>query len=417
MKTKLIILLIIITIYGCDYKNQSCGKVENIMPSNMFEYSDNIEPRWVGFENITGSKGRGGMENLGAKGHPSEGVRAGETKTLLNIEGPGVINRIWITIGARGHMPEMLRSLVINMYWDNEEKPAVSVPFGDFFGIGLGKTGVYENALFANPEGRSFNCFIQMPFKNAARIEIVNESSIDLYAIYFDINLQLLKNWDENYLYFHSYWHRDTATLLEKDFEIMPAIKGKGRFLGSNICVNANPKYKDYWWGEGEIKIYINGDNEFPTLVGSGTEDYIGTAWGQGQFYNKYTGCLIADSKNLQWAFYRYHIPDPVYFKTDCRVTIQQIGGCSFKENAIELLKQGVNLIPISIEVKGQGPILHHIYKKGSIGNLEDPDLPNGWVNFYRSDDLAATAYFYLNSPKNDLPVLQPLKIRTWKLK
>lgn len=411
MKIKFIIILIITTIYGCDSKKQSSEKGGNVIPSNMFEYSANIEPRWVSFENISGSRGRGGMENNGAKGHACDSITAGATKTLLNIEGPGVINRIWITISDRS--PEMLRSLIINMYWDNEKKPAVSVPFGDFFGIGLGKTTVYETALFANPEGRSFNCFIQMPFKKAARIELVNQSDIDLPMVFYDVDLQILKNWDENYLYFHSYWHRDTATILEKDFEIMPAINGKGRFLGSNICINANPDYKDCWWGEGEVKIYLNGDTEYPTLVGSGTEDYIGTAWGQGQFCTRYTGCLIADSKNLQWAFYRYHISDPVYFKTDCRVTIQQIGG-NTKEIVIKLQKEKVNLVPVTIH---EAPKMIHIYKKDSTVNLEDPKLPNAWTNFYRSDDLAATAYFYLDSPKNDLPVVQSLKIRTWKLK
>lgn len=410
MKTKLIIILTIFTIYSCNSANQSSEKQVNILPSNLFEYTDNIEPRWVSFENISGSKGMGGMENNGAKGHACDNIPAGVTKTVLDIKGPGIINRMWFTISDRS--PEMLRSLIIKMYWDNESKPAVSVPFGDFFGIGLGKTAVYENALFANPEGRSFNSFIQMPFKKAAKVELVNESGKDLLMVFFDIDLQLLKNWHENFLYFHSYWHRDTATILEKDFEIMPEIKGKGRFLGSNISVNANPDYKDCWWGEGEVKIYLNGDQKFPSLVGSGTEDYIGTAWGQGQFFTRYTGCLIADSKNLQWAFYRYHIADPVYFKTDCRVTIQQMGG-NTKDIVIGMQKQKVNLVPVTIH---KAPIMIQFYKIDSTVNLEDPSLPTAWTNFYRSDDLAATSYFYLDSPENDLPELQPVKIRTWHL-
>jgi Protein of unknown function (DUF2961) len=411
MKIKFMLFVLIAVIYGCKSGNRTSEKTENLIPSNLFQYSDNVEPRWVSFENITGSKGRGGMENNGAKGHACDSITAGATKTLLKMDGPGIINRMWVTINDRS--PEMLRSLIINMYWDNEVKPAVSVPFGDFFGIGLGKTAVYENALFANPEGRSFNCFIQMPFKKAARIELVNQSSVDLPMVFYDIDLQLLNKWDDSFLYFHSYWHRDTATVLEKDFEILPTIKGKGRFLGSNISVNANPKYKDCWWGEGEVKIYLNGDDKYPTMVGSGTEDYIGTAWGQGQFSTRFTGCLIADSKNLQWAFYRYHITDPVYFKTDCRVTIQQIGGNN-KDIVIALLKQKVDLVPVTVH---KAPVITKIFNKEIIANLEDPALPNSWTNFYRSDDLAATSYFYLDSPKNDLPELQPLKIRTWKLK
>ena len=406
MKNLLYIILLLAVAAGCRSGNNT-GKADlNTLPQHMFSYSDNLDTRWVSFENRNGLKGGGGMENNGAKGHPADSVGAGTAKTLLDMEGPGIINRIWVTINDRS--PKMLRSLVLKMYWDHSEKPAVSVPFGDFFGVGLGKTAVYDNVLFANPEGRSFNCFIQMPFKSAAKIELVNESDSDLDALFYDIDLQLLKSWDDSYLYFHSFWHRDTLTTLGKDFDILPKINGKGRFLGTNICINANPKYKDCWWGEGEVKIYLNGDGEYPTLVGTGTEDYIGTAWGQGQFHTRYTGCLIADQENLQWAFYRYHVPDPVYFSTDCRVNIQQMGGNS-KDVVIALQKQNVKLIPVTVDG-------FHIYKKDSMVDLSDPKFPNSWTNFYRSDDLAATAYFYLDSPENDLPAIQPMTIRTWKI-
>jgi hypothetical protein len=411
MKIRLYIVLTITLLYSCSNDRNKSNVYTGGIPSAMYEYSDFAEPRWVSFENITGSKGMGGRENNGAKGHPCDSIAASATKNLLEIKGPGIINRMWITISDRS--PEMLRSLVIKIYWDNSDKPAVNVPFGDFFGIGLGKTAVYENALFANPEGRSFNCFIQMPFREAARIDLVNESDKDLLMLFYDVDLQLIRQWNENFLYFHSYWHRDTATVIASDFEIMPSVKGKGRFLGTNISINANPEYKDCWWGEGEVKMYLDGDRDLPTLVGSGTEDYIGTAWGQGAFFNKYTGCLVADSKNLQWAFYRYHIIDPVYFKTDCRVTIQQIGGNN-KDIVIGLQKQNVNLIPITVH---QAPLFIHIYKKDSVVDLNDPKLPNAWTNFYRSDDLSATSYFYLNAPVNGLPDLQSRSIRTWKVR
>jgi len=148
-----------------------CGRQipDSNIPSDPFIYSDQIEPRWSSFENIAAEKGKGGMENKGAKRHAYDIIKAGETKTLLDVEGSGMINRIWMTIRDRSEYT--LRGLIVKMYWDGEEKPAVSAPFRDFFGVGLGKTAAFENALFANPEGRSFNCFIQMPFKKLVTTE------------------------------------------------------------------------------------------------------------------------------------------------------------------------------------------------------------------------------------------------------
>jgi len=258
MKTSTSILFLAFFIcYACTTK-----KVDEtnhpLYPGHLFEYSENIEPRWSSFENLNGIKGQGGMENNGGKGHSHDMVKAGEHKVLLETNGSGIINRIWVTL--RDRSPYALRGLVLNMYWDNEEKPAVSVPFGDFFGVGLGETAIFENALFANPEGRSFNSFVQMPFRKAARIEIVNEMDTDIQLVFFDIDFQQLKKWDENFMYFHAYWQRDTSTTLAEDFKILPEIKGKGRFIGSNVGVIAHPDYKDYWFGEGEAKVFLDGD-------------------------------------------------------------------------------------------------------------------------------------------------------------
>jgi len=300
------------------------------------------------------------------------------------------------------------------MYWDGEEKPAVSAPLGDFFGVGLGRTATFENALFANPEGRSFNSFIQMPFRRSARIEIVNELDYPLGMLFYDVDLQLLDRWDDSYLYFHCFWHRDTSTVLARDFEILPHVEGKGRFLGTNVSVVSDPVYENAWWGEGEVKVYLNGDTDFATLVGTGTEDYIGTAWGQGAYTTMYTGCPVADDANRQWAYYRYHIKDPVYFKTDCRVTVQVMGGSS-KQHVMDLLEKGAGLLPVQI-IHENG--LVNFYREDTIQDLRDPAIPaEGWVNFYRSDDYAAAAYFYLDRPSNGLPDLQGLEVRTWNLK
>jgi hypothetical protein len=377
----------------------------------IFEFDTNSVTRWGSFENIRAEKGKGGMENNGAKGHPSEGLEAGETKILLQVKGPGIINRIWATVMDRS--PLMLRSLKLEMFWDDETKPAVSVPFGDFFGMGLGKTAVFHNAFFGNPEGRSFLCYIPMPFKKAARIQITNESGKRLSHLFYDINFQTLTKWNPGYMYLHAFWNRDTATTLAKDFELLPKVTGKGRFLGVNIGINENPVYENHWWGEGEVKMYLDGDKNFPTLVGTGAEDYIGTGWGQGEFYNDYAGCLLANKDGQGWAFYRFHIPDPVFFKKDCKVTIQQMGS-NKKDLVIELQKKGAALIPVTLD--DQRKIIP-LYKKEGTVPLDSPGLPDGYSIFFRSDDVSATAYFYLDKPAGSLPPLQPVAVRVKNLK
>lgn len=375
----------------------------------LYEIPKEVTTGWTSFENPTGAKGEGGKENKGAKGHAFNKIEAGKEIKLFYIKGSGVVNRIWMTFSDRS--PEMLRSLVIEMYWDNSKKPAVSVPLGDFFGIGLGRRVPFESTLFTDPEGRSFNCYIPMPFKSAAKIIVRNESEKDLKALFYDVNF-VRKEVSEETPYFHTYWSRNTKTGLEKDFRILPQIKGEGRFLGTNIGVITGAEYEDTWFGEGEVKMYIDGDSDHPSLVGSGTEDYIGTAYGQGAFAHMFQGSPIADKENGLFAFYRYHIPDPVYFHNDIKVTIQQMGGAP-QSQVVELLNKGADLIPVTIDPNGE---FVKLLEKGNFTDLNDPQLPTGWTNFYRSDDVSATAYFYLDKPTNDLPYLQPVEIRTASL-
>lgn len=382
---------------------------EQVLNAPLFQYQP-LEPRWNSFENPTSEKSAGGTENKGAKGHPYDQLKAGESKTLLDVQGTGVITRMWFTIQDRS--PQMLRSLKIEMFWDGATKPAVSAPFGDFFGNGLGIMVQHENELFANPEGRSFNCFIPMPFKTGAKVVVTNEGETDLKMLFYDIDFVKLAEWNPANLYFHCFWNRDTATTPGTDYTILPKLEGKGRFLGVNFGVIANPKYRKSWWGEGEVKMYIDGDGANPTLVGTGTEDYIGTAWGQGKFINRYTGCLVADTEKDWWTFYRFHIPDPVMFATDIRVTIQAMGG-NQKKTVIEMLDAGVPLIPVTIQndtafirlLDSQQPV-----------DLKNPELIDDWTNFYRSDDWSSTAYFYLDKPESQLPELAKPGFRTYKL-
>ncbi|GEM_PF-120874 len=372
---------------------------------------ENTQSRWISFENPEGKKGAGGRENKGAKGHAFDQIKAGETVALLEVDGAGIINRIWLTINDRS--PKMLRSLRLDMYWDGEQKPAVSAPLGDFFGVGLGKRLPFETELFSDPEGRSFNCSIPMPYRNGARITLTNESETDLTALFYDINFLKKDKLKNDVMYFHAWWNRDLQTELTKDYEILPQLTGSGRFLGMNMGILTDEVYDESWWGEGEVKMYVDGDGEFPTIIGTGTEDYIGTAWGQGVFNHRYQGCLIADTENGEFAFYRYHINDPVYFSEDIRIAIQQIGGWQ-KDRVLELVGNGAELMPISVHAESGDFI--KLLEQDPVPKLPDADFPNGWVNFYRRDDVSSTAYFYLDRPANNLPELAPVDVRTAKM-
>ena len=355
------------------------------------------------FENLNGQKGKGGQTNRGAKGNAYEALKAGETKVLLDTQGAGVIQRMWFTVQDRSFA--MLRSLRLRIYWDGAEKPAVDVPFGDFFGAGLGKMVPFESALFSSPEGRSFNCYIPMPFKKGAKITLANEGGTDLHLLYFDIDFVAQPEANDNMLYFHAHWRRQTAEL-GTDFELLPKVRGKGRFLGVKVGVNADTAYADTWWGEGEVKMYMDGDSTWPTINGTGAEDYIGTGWGLGAYAQTYQGCPVADEKTKQYAFYRYHIPDQIFFQKDFRVTIQQIGGGD-KALVQALLKKGVRLIPVSVSNdKGFARLLDKNL------SLDDPACPEGWVNFYRTDDYSATAFFYLDRQFSELPPLADVRVR-----
>jgi len=375
--------------------------------SELYLMPKDAQSRWSSFENLKAEKGKGGRENKRAKGHAFHLVKAGETITLMEAPGAGVVHRMWCTLGERN--PQAMRALRLDMYWDAAKTPAVSVPFGDFFCAILGRTTTFENEFYSNPEGKSFNEHIPMPFRNGARITITNESNKDIKKLFFDINYTLLPSLPDSTLYFHASWRRERWTKLGVDFEILPRLEGRGRYLGCHIGLIEHPDNTG-WWGEGEVKVFLDGDTEDPTLVGTGTEDYIGTGWGQGVFANRYQGCLVADGENKQWGFYRYHVPDPVFFQKDIRVTIQQMGGGT-KSQIVGLLDKGVEITPVSID-NSDGFI--KLLELTAPLDLRSDTIPkSSWINIYRRDDVSAVALFYLDKPENNLPPLADVATRT----
>ncbi len=352
-----------------------------------------VQTRWYTFENPAGEKGRAGRQRHGRKGAPCVGIPAGQSLTLADISGGGTIRRMWATLWNRD--PAALRGLRIEMYWDGAATPAVQAPFGDFFCQSFGHMVAFENALFSSPEGRSFNCVVPMPFRRAARIVLTNESGVD-NGIYYEIDATLGDRHDQDMLYFHAHWRRENMTTLRRDMTILPQVRGRGRFLGCHLGVRLHPVLRGFWWGEGEVKVYLDGDDEYPTLCGTGTEDYIGDGYGQHRFDHRYQGNHYVAPGDAAFGFYRLHIPDPVWFHRDIRVTIQVMGGSSY-EALLDTLEKNP-----SMRLMKAGDGSEYFTREELAADPKRADV------LERIDDHCATAYWYMDAPENGLPPLAP---------
>ena len=353
----------------------------------------NIQTRWYTFENVAGEKGKAAMTKSGRKGAPCAAIPKGSSLTLVDVQGSGTIRRMWATLWDRS--PEAMRGLKIEAFWDGAAAPAVQAPFGDFFCHCLGQMSTFENACFASPEGRSFNCFIPMPFRKSARIVVTNESGKD-NGIYYDVAATLGDVHGDDMLHFHSYWRRENYTRLREDMTILPKVQGRGRFLGCNLGVRLHPLMTNFWWGEGEVKVFLDGDQEFPTLCGTGTEDYIGDGYGQRVFCQAFTGNPFVAKADKAWGFYRFHIPDPVYFHQDIRVTIQVMGGPSYEQMLESLAKDP------SLKFMKAGDGTQYYTREELEANPKRAEVME------RIDDYCAVAYWYMDKPVNGLPTLAP---------
>lgn len=361
----------------------------------LFTLPDGIETRWASPENPGAERGKGASANAGRKGAPSFTLQPGEERTLAVVKaGSGTVRRIWMTMLDRS--PKMLRGIKIEMFWDGAKTPAVSAPVGDFFGVGLGRVVPFESALFSSPEGRSFNASVPMPFRSGMRIILTNQTDQIQRSVYYDVDYTIGDRHVADALYFHAHFRRENPTTMKRDYEILPRISGKGRYLGTNVGVIVDgQRYGSTWWGEGEIKIFLDGDTALPTLAGTGAEDYVGTGFGMGTFSHLYQGTPFADDTKQQYAFYRYHVPDPVYFRADIRVTLQQIG------------------FLWSNDGKPEKPVTPPLYAAGE--GLRELDLARLEMTnlFERADDYSSVAYFYLDRPENGLGPLASVAERT----
>jgi hypothetical protein len=332
--------------------------------------------RSVSAENPTGEPGKGGMavpdpsepkpaasaraaDDLGQgwKVRPFLRVNAGETATLMDVDGPGAIQHIWLVEG-------LSRAHILRFYWDGEETPSIEVPAPDFFAVGHEKFArVNSLAVVVNPQN-ALNCYWPMPFRKHVRVTLANEAADDLVLVAYQITY-VLTDLPENTAYFHAQWRR-AKTDGQNPYVILDGVQGKGRYAGTFL---AWTQLEKGWFGEGEIKFYMDGDQEFPTICGTGTEDYFCGSYGFAEPYTTaYMGTTLADKENdpppNYWSLYRWHIQDPICYDRDLRVTIQALGwGTDGK------------------------------YKK-------------------LSDDIASVAYWYQAEPHAAFPALPPLAER-----
>lgn len=315
--------------------------------------ADGVRSRSINAENPTGAPGAAAAASShlgpGRKGSAYAALPAGGSLTLADIEGPGVIRHIWITVPDRTEGgPFVLRDLVLRMYWDDEEQPAVEAPLGDFFCNGFAARAlVTSEPIVVAPTG-GMNSYIPMPFRRRARIVLDSDHAASVDHVFFQVDYTVGDDIPEGTPLFHAQWRRSNATAaLGEDHVILDGITGRGRYLGTYIGVAALSRY---WWGEGEVKFFVDGDTDLPTLCSTGLEDYAGGAWAfQDElrhdpepipltFSAPYCGYPFFSTRDEtrggtfitstapMHAVYRWHLPDPIFFESDLRVTVQQIG-------------------------------------------------------------------------------------------
>jgi hypothetical protein len=277
--------------------------------------------RSISFENPTGAPGEGGKaaSNLGPtrKGSPSRRIEPGQSVELCDIEGPGTIRHIWLTTDRE---PVAQRALVLRARWDGQEHPSIECPVGDLFGFAHGKIMPYDSAVHSVGPTGGRNIWLPMPFVKRAKLTFTNEGDKPV-PLYYQIDYTIGDRLPDDVGRLHVLFRRENPTTTKKDFELLPQRKQKGRFIGSVIGIrNLHPKQ---WWGEGEVKVYMDGDSDFPTICGTGSEDYVGLAWGIQQTPFFYNGCSL--NQNNFISMYRWHLPDPIAWRKHARITIQQI--------------------------------------------------------------------------------------------
>ncbi|MDP8244435.1 MAG: DUF2961 domain-containing protein [Candidatus Hinthialibacter antarcticus] len=332
------IVLAVVVFAGAGWAQDFNGLDMNL--GNLYRMSD-AKTRSISPENFTGAKGMGGRAVDGTGKHasrelgqgwkvsPSVRVESGSTFTIAEIEGPGAIQHIWLT--PTGNW----RYSILRMYWDDEETPSVECPVGDFFGMGWGEYAPLNSLPVVVNPGSAFNCYWTMPFRKKCKITLENIDE-NAMVVYYQIDYTLTEV-PEDAAYFHAQFRRVNPLPYKDVYTIVDDIKGKGQYVGTYMAWGLN---SNGWWGEGEIKFFMDGDKDWPTICGTGTEDYFLGSYGfenkAKREYETYTTPYVGfhqlikpdgfNRAQQRVGLYRWHVMDPVRFEDDLRVTMQALG-------------------------------------------------------------------------------------------
>lgn len=346
----------------------------------------NVESRMVSPENPTGEKGKGAMAvpnpadpdlafsnaaldlGQGWKVRPFVKVPGHQTVTMMDVEGPGIIQHIWMatlpTFQGNG------RAGVLRFYWDAETTPSVESPLTDFFAIGHEMFArVNSLAVVVNPKS-AMNCYWPMPFRKHARVTFTNDSDEELKLLTWQIDYHKTEV-AQDAGYFHAQWRRAVTGKAHPEYTILDGVRGEGQYVGTFL---AWIQHSDGWFGEGEVKFYLDGDKQFPTIAGTGTEDYFGASYGFPEMYSTpYVGCTL-DYKGPagppKWSMYRWHIQDPVVFHKDLRMTIQALGW--LPNNRYQALSDDISSVAYWYQREPHAPF------------PKFPPLPDRWLSRQR---------------------------------
>ncbi|MCC6396657.1 MAG: DUF2961 domain-containing protein [Bacteroidetes bacterium] len=337
---RFVVLLMVLILTGDTMNAQESFNGLGMHMGNLSRLS-RAKSRSISAENFTGEKGKGGMatEGTGAQAgrdlgqgwkiSPSVKIKAKQTFTVADIRGEGAIQHIWMT--PTGHW----RFSILRIYWDDETTPSVEAPVGDFFGCGWGQYAQISSlAICVNP-GSAFNCYWEMPFRKSARITLENIAD-DEMTLYYQVDYTLTSVPDDA-AYFHAQFRRTNPVPYKSVYTILDGVKGWGQYVGTYMAWGVN---STGWWGEGEIKFYMDGDTQFPTICGTGTEDYFCGSYNfenqktkqYQEFTTPYAGLpqvIRPDGvyqSQQRFGLYRWHVMDPIRFEKDLKVTIQALG-------------------------------------------------------------------------------------------